>query len=75
MYVLVTYNNEDQIKNKGARVVTLYSFISDSQVVGGRVWPKIKMIRVFMVVFVTCINEEDLFKNYGAIVVTTYFSL
>ena len=42
MHVLVTYKNEDdQMKNEGARVITLYSYILDVQlqltVVGGRV--------------------------------------
>ena len=34
-------------------------------------WPKIKLIQTFMVVFVTCKNEEDPFKNEGARMVTT----
>ena len=42
MYVLVTYKNEDQMKNDCDRVIkTLYSYILDAQgqhsVVGGRV--------------------------------------
>ena len=81
MYVLVTYKNEDdQMKNEGARVVsTLYSYILDGQgqltVVGGRVWLKIKLIQAFMVVLITCKNEEDPFKNEGARVVTTDLTL
>ena len=72
MYVLVTFKNEDdQMKNEGARLVTtLYSYILDAQgqliVVGGRVRPNIKLIQAFMVVLVTCKNEEDPFKNEGA---------
>ena len=31
MYVLVTYKNEDQMKNEGARVIILYSYLSDAQ--------------------------------------------
>ena len=32
MYDQVTYKNEDdQMKNEGARVITLYSYILDSQ--------------------------------------------
>ena len=31
MYVLITYKNEDLLKNEGARVVTLYSCILDAQ--------------------------------------------
>ena len=34
-------------------------------------WPKIKLIQIFMGVLVTCKNEEDPFKNEGARVVTT----
>ena len=40
-------------------------------VVGGRVWPKIKLIQAFMVVLFTCKNEEDTFKNEGTWVVIT----
>ena len=48
-------------------VTTLYSYILDANsVVGGRVWPKIKLIQAFMVVLITCKNEEDAFKNVGA---------
>ena len=31
MHVLVTYKNEDQMKNEGSRMVTLYSCILDAQ--------------------------------------------
>ena len=32
MYVLVTFKNEDdQMKNQGAKVITLYSYILDAQ--------------------------------------------
>ena len=32
MYVLVIYKNEDdQMKNQGAKVITLYSYILDAQ--------------------------------------------
>ena len=32
MYVLVTYNNEDdKMKNEGAKVITLYSYILDAK--------------------------------------------
>ena len=34
---------------------------------------KFKLIQAFMVVLVTCKNEEDLIKNEGARVVTTIF--
>ena len=81
MYVLVTYKDEDnQMKNEGSRVVTtLYSYILDAQgqltVAGGWVWPKIKLIQTFMVVLVTCKNEEDPIKNEGTRVVTTDLKL
>ena len=44
-------------------------------VVGGRVWPKIKLIQAFMGVLVTCKKEEDPFKNEGDRVVTTDLQL
>ena len=68
------------MKNEGSRVVTtLYSYILDAQgqltVAGGWVWPKIKLIQTFMVVLVTCKNEEDPIKNEGTRVVTTDLKL
>ena len=78
MYVLVTYKDEEnQMKNEGARVVTtLYSYIfrrsrAANSVASGWMWLKIKLIQTFMEVLVTCKNEEDPFKNEGAKVVTT----
>ena len=77
MYVLVTYKDEEnQMKNEGARVVTtLYSYFRHSRaansVAGGCMWPKIKLIQTFMGVLVTCKNEEDPFKNEVARVVPT----
>ena len=41
--------------------------------VQGLIWSNIEPIRDFMVVFVTCKNEEDPIKNEGARVVTTLF--
>ena len=38
----------------------------------GPIWPN-EPIRAFMVVLVTCKNEEDPFKNEGARVVTRLF--
>ena len=35
-------------------------------------WPKFNLIQAFMVVLVTCKNDEDQFKNEGAKVVTTF---
>ena len=37
-------------------------------------WLKIKLIQAFMVVLVSCKNEEDPFKNEGARAVTTDLS-
>ena len=72
MYVLVTYSSEEnQMKNKGARVVTtLFSYILDAQ---GQLTLKLvdgcggksnsfKHLSTY---------EEDPFKNEGARVVTT----
>ena len=69
MVVLHTYKNEeDPIKNEGARVLTrLYVVVvcffrrsraANSEVSGG-VLPKFKLIQDFIVVLVTCKNEED----------------
>ena len=72
MHVLDTCKNEeDQIKNEGARVLTtLYSNFSDAQgqitLVCCGIWPKIELIQAFMHVLVTCKNEDDRFKNEGA---------
>ena len=58
-------NDEDPIKNEGARVVTiLFIHFSDAQ---GQLTPKsvngilpiFKLIRAFMVCLFTCKNEED----------------
>ena len=76
MYVLVTYKNEeDQMKNEDARVVTFYSYTLDAQGQLTRVWPKIKLFKAFAVVVVTCKNEEDPFKDEGARMVTTDLQL
>ena len=73
MVVLHTCKNEeDLIKNEGARVLTkLYDFFfrrsraTYSEVSGG-ILPKFELIQVFIVVLVTCKNEEDSIKNEGA---------
>ena len=64
MYVLVTYKIEDDhMKNEGARVIILYSYILDGQ---GQLtlWLVVEcsrksLIQAFMIVLVTCKNEED----------------
>ena len=66
MVVLVTCkNDEDPIKNKGARVVTrLFHKIfkrsrAANSVVGGGILAKFKLIQAFIDVLVTSKNEED----------------
>ena len=78
MVVLHTCKNEkDLIKNEDARVLTrLYIvFFSDAQgqltQVSGGILPKFELIRAFIVVLVTCKNEEDQIKNEGARVLTS----
>ena len=74
-------NEEDPIKNEGARVVTtflqLFSRCSKTanSTVCGWIWPKFELIQDFMVALITCKNEEDPIKNEGAtILVLTRFS-
>ena len=74
-------NEEDPIKNEGARVVTtLFINFSDTQgqltrksVIG--ILQKFKLIQAFMVGLVICKNEEDPSKNEGTRVVTTFLPL
>ena len=54
-------NEEDPMKNKGARVATTFS--------------PFELIRDVMVVLVTCKNEKDLIKNEVARVATTFSPL
>ena len=82
MVVLLTCKNEeDPIKNRGARVfTTLYIIFSDAQgqitlelvAVSGR---NFELIQAFMHVLVTCKNEDDRFKNEGARVFTRFLPL
>ena len=77
MYVLVTYwDEENQMKNEGARVVTtLYSYILDAQgqltlwLVDGCGGKSNSFKLLWKSLLPT--NEEDPFKNEGARVVTT----
>ena len=66
---------EDPIKNEGARVLTRYVF-SDAQgqltKVSGGILPKFELLQAFIVVLVTCKNEEDPIKNEGARVLTRF---
>ena len=73
-------NEEDPIKSEGARVLTSLQFYfshsraANSNVSGG-ILPKFKLIEAFMVVLVTCKNEEDPIKNKGARVLTRFSPL
>ena len=82
MVVLVTCKyEEDPIKNDGARVLTRLNDIfirrsreANSEVSGG-ILPQFKLIQAFIVVLVTCKNEEDPIKNKGARVLTRFSPL
>ena len=75
MHVIVTEKNEeDQIKNEGARVATafipLQVYVDYSRrsmaanfTVQSESWATIELIQAFMVVLITCKNEEDPIKN------------
>ena len=77
MYVLVTYRDEEnQIKNEGARVVTtLYSYKLDAQgqltlYLVDRCGGKSNSFKLLWKSLLPT-NEEDPFKDEGARVVTT----
>ena len=82
MVVLVTCKNEeDPIKNKGARVVTTL-FIDFSEAhraanseVSDGILPKFKPIQAFMVDLVTCKNKYDPFQIESTREVTTFLPL
>ena len=82
-FLVACKNEEDPIKNEGARVVTtLFIIFSDAQ---GQLTPKsvmescpnskFKLIRAFMVGLVICKNEEEPSKNEGTREVTTFLQL
>ena len=85
MQVLNTCKNEeDRIKNAGARVFTrflpLLVFVDFSRhsraansAVLGPIWPNFELARDVMVVLVTSKNEEDLIKHEGTRVLTTLY--
>ena len=81
MVVLVTCKNEENpIKNEGARVVTTLSIdFPDPQgqltPVSDGILPKFKLIQAFMVGLVICKNKEDPSKNYRTRVVTIFLTL
>ena len=82
MVVLITCKyEEDPIKNEGARVLTrLYDIFfrrsraAYSEVSGG-ILLKFELIQAFIVVLVTCKNEEGPIKNEGARVLTRFSPL
>ena len=65
MVVLHTYKNEeDPIITEGARGLTRYMLFfrrsrAANSEVGSGILPKFKLIQAFIVVLVTCTNEED----------------
>ena len=76
---LLIYKNEDDlIKNEGARVLTrLFIDFSHTQgaansAVRGGIPPEFVLIQAFRVVLVTCKNGEDPVKNKGGSVLTTF---
>ena len=85
--VLVTCKNEeDPIKNEGARVLTRFSPLkvygnffrrsrAGNSAVLGRIWLKFELFRDIMVVLVTCKYEEDPITNKGARVLTRFSPL
>ena len=79
MVVLLTCKNEKKLfKNKGARVPTrLCHFFRQSRAANSEVSSGIppKCIQAFMVVLVTCKNEEDPIKNEGSRVLTRFSPL
>ena len=87
MHVLDTCKNEeDPIKNEGARLLTRFlplkvygDFFRRSRaansVVLGPIWPNFELVRYIMDVLVTCKYKEDPIKNEGARVDTTFSPL
>ena len=87
MHVLTTCTNEDdRIKNEGARVFTrllpllVYGDFSRrtraaNSAVLGPIWPNFELVRDVIDVLVTYKYEEDPNKNEGAREVTSFFLL
>ena len=85
MHALLTCKNgEDQIENEGARLFTRFlplQFYGDysrciraaGSAVHGPIWSNFEIVQDFMVVLLTCKNEEDPIKNKGARVFTTLY--
>ena len=82
MVVLVTCKNEeDPIKNEGARVVTTLSITflrcsrAANSIIGDGILTEFKLIQALIVVLLICKNEYDLFINESTRVVTIDLSL
>ena len=79
MVVLVTCKNEDPFKNEGTRVVTTFppDFSRRSRAaysnIRSLIWSKFELMPPYMVVLVTCKNEEDPIKNGGTRVLTRLY--
>ena len=80
-FLVACKNEEDPIKNEGARVVTTF-FIDFSDTQGLLIpksvmesSPNSKLIQAYMGGLVTCKNEEDPSINEGTRVVTTFLPL
>ena len=75
MVVPITFKSEeDSIKNEGTTVLTrLYVDFSDTQVSGG-IRLKFELIQAFMVILVTCKNEEDPIKTVQVLQCFQHFS-
>ena len=80
MPVLVTCMiEEDPIRNEGARVFTIFSRLEVYGYFSRRSWvtysavqgPNLELIQEFMIVLVTCKNEENPIKEEGARVIKT----
>ena len=87
MHVLDTCKNEeDPIKNEGARlftrflpIISLWGFSRRSRAANsavlGLIWPNFELVRDIMDVLVTCKYEMNPIKNKGARVDTTFSPL
>ena len=85
MHVLVSCKNEKvPTKNEGARVVTIFlplkvyeDFFRCSRAanptIHGMIWSNFELIQDFMVVLLSCKNEDDPIKNEGARVFTILY--
>ena len=69
------------MKNEGTNVLTrLYDVFfrrsrANNSEVSGEILPKFELIQAFIVVLVTCRNEDDPIKNDGARVLTRFSPL